>query len=141
MNEIFNTGRLEKRDLISIEVQDSDLFLRGLEESDELSDWKRGSPKAASKYGIRKPPTADIELSARLTFAALSLRTLIDINPEKAGGSPVLSGTRFKISQVLAEIADGKSVKKLARDFNLDAGKISETLHAISIYLDRKIAK
>ena len=71
--------------------------------------------------------TSDVLVSMRLTFAAHLLQNLIETDPNKAGGIPVLSGTRFKISQVLAEIADGKSLKGLARDFSLDREKLEIT--------------
>jgi len=141
MKEMFNLED-DKRNWITIDGDTAEVHESF--KSDEIGDWKRLSPKAASKYRRKEmigPTSADVEMSARLTFAAVSVRYLIEIDPKKYGGVPVLAGTRFKVSQILAEIADGKSVKKLSKDFNLDAFKVSQVLHAIAIYLDRKITR
>jgi len=109
-------------------------------DEDIVKRYKRESPTAVSGYTYgKKPVTPDILLNMRLTYAALMLTDLIDIDPEKASGIPVVCGTRFKISQLLAELADGSSVSKIAKEYRLDLKKIQDILHGLSICLDRPI--
>jgi uncharacterized protein (DUF433 family) len=81
--------------------------------------------------------SADIVMSMRLTHAAYILKEVVEINPDKAHGVPVLAGTRFKIARILAELADGMTVSKISREFDLDKAKIEKLLHGIAIKLDR----
>lgn len=85
--------------------------------------------------------SADVLVSMRMTYAAHLLNAVIEINAKKAGGTPVLRGTRFKVAQILAELADNKSVSKLAREFDLDRGKVEEMLHGMAILFDRPFLK
>jgi uncharacterized protein (DUF433 family) len=83
----------------------------------------------------------DVVMNARLTYAAHSLNGVIEISADRGGGLPVLAGTRFTISRIIAELADGMSVSKLSREFNLDKKKISELLHGIAIIFDRPFSR
>ena len=76
-------------------------------------------------------------LAYRLLQASLMLPECIEVNPRKRGGIPVIKGTRFTASQVLAEIADGRSVYQLCNAFELDQEAVTMFLRALSIYLDR----
>jgi uncharacterized protein (DUF433 family) len=76
-------------------------------------------------------------IAQRATDATLMLRNCAEVSPSKRGGVPVLKGTRFTLAQVLAEIAEGKSVPELAEDFELDLELIKEFLHGLAILLDR----
>jgi uncharacterized protein (DUF433 family) len=65
------------------------------------------------------------------------LRDCTQVNPRKCGGIPVLKGTRFSLAQVLAEIAEGRSVSELAEHFKLEPAMIKEFLEGMAIALDR----
>jgi uncharacterized protein (DUF433 family) len=80
---------------------------------------------------------ADVLMSMRLTYAAYTLKNLVEISLDKAAGVPVLVGTKFTVARIIAEIADGMSVSKLAREFDLNKDHIAEMLHGIAITLDR----
>jgi uncharacterized protein (DUF433 family) len=112
-------------------------------EEDIVRKYKRNSPVSTGDYTEwkHKPITPDIILSMRLTYAALMLRDLVDIDPEKASGIPVVCGTRFKISQLLAELADGNSVSKVAKEYRLDLRRLQDILHGLSICLDRPFVR
>lgn len=58
----------------------------------------------------------------------------IESSPTKLGGIPVLRGTRFSITQLLAELADSDIIEEIAEDFELDANQIKGGLHALSRY-------
>jgi uncharacterized protein (DUF433 family) len=105
-----------------------------------LLHWQRQLSKTEKEYTVVrsvKSVSADVLLSMRLTFAAHALKELVEIDSDKARGVPVLAGTRFKIARILAELADGMTVSKMAREFSLDKGKIVELLRNLAIQLDR----
>jgi uncharacterized protein (DUF433 family) len=109
-----------------------------------LRDWQRNLSETENEYGIGQSlsiVSADIMLSMRLTFAAHMLRDVVEIDPDRAGGAPVLVGTRFKVGRILAELADGMTVSKLAREFDLDKEKIIEFLRGLAIKLDRPFSR
>lgn len=51
---------------------------------------------------------------------------------QRMGGKPCIKNTRFTIAQLLAELADGKNAKEIAKDFNIDLKSIEETLHELA---------
>jgi uncharacterized protein (DUF433 family) len=104
-----------------------------------LLKWQRELSKTEDEYSaIRVSQTStDVLLGMRMTFAAHLLKELVEIDQNIAGGAPVLAGTRFKIARLLAELADGMSISKMAREFRLDKQQIAELLRGLAIYLDR----
>ena len=48
------------------------------------------------------------------------------------GGAPCIRGTRFTISQLLAELADGNSLQNICKDMKLDFEDCQTVLNAIS---------
>jgi uncharacterized protein (DUF433 family) len=88
-----------------------------------------------------KSTDAGVLLSVRLTYGTLLLKECVDIDPDRMGGIPVLAGTRFPVAQVLGELADGTTVSKLAKNFNLDAELIASFLRGIAIHLDRPFSR
>ena len=84
----------------------------------------------------KKPMSAESWITERSRQAMLMLRETVVIDPEIRNGVPVLKGTRFTISQLLAEIADGRNVEQLARAFALDIERIRDFLHGLAIHLD-----
>lgn len=60
----------------------------------------------------------------------------IEVNPNKCRGKPVLKGTRFTLAQLFVELAEGRSSRELANDFDLDLGTIQEVLRCLSVASD-----
>jgi len=58
----------------------------------------------------------------------------VETRPKKLGGTPVLKGTRFSLSQLFAELADSDAVKDIAVDFDLDADQLQSCLHAFALF-------
>lgn len=61
----------------------------------------------------------------------------VETTPNKLGGIPVLSDTRFSVSQLFAELADSRAVYEIAQDFDLDPGQLQECLRDFAILYDR----
>jgi uncharacterized protein (DUF433 family) len=58
------------------------------------------------------------------------------VNKNRFSGKPCLAGTRVPVAQIIAEIADGRSVDELADDMNLPADKIRNLLEQIALAWD-----
>ena len=65
----------------------------------------------------------------------VALNDLIEVNPRKLGGVPVLKSTRFSIGQLLSVLADSAAVSEIASDFELDEEQVRQVLHALGVYL------
>jgi uncharacterized protein (DUF433 family) len=65
----------------------------------------------------------------------------IEVNPLRRCGVPVVAGTRFPMARLLAELAEGRSVRRLAADFDLDAAALARALHGLAVALDRPMAR
>lgn len=50
------------------------------------------------------------------------------VNPLVCSGRPAISGTRFSLAQLFAEIAEGDSLEAIAKDFDLNAEQLQEIL-------------
>jgi uncharacterized protein (DUF433 family) len=92
-----------------------------------------------SIVGLAEPIRGSLITEYRVQLALDQLREFIEINPRKRGGVPVLRGTRFKLAQVFAQIADGDSVKDLVDDLDLNSEQLTGLLHAMAIVLDRPV--
>ena len=103
---------------------------------DQGSEFDLICDKPHPKYGLGGYEDA---LAYRLLYANMLLPECVEVNPNKRGGIPVIRGTRFTAAQVLAEIADGRSVAELCETFEIDAETVTEFLQALSIYLDRPV--
>jgi uncharacterized protein (DUF433 family) len=97
-------------------------------------DHPLSHPTSATESGR---PGHEEWLAERARCALSMLRDCTEVNPRKCGGVPVLKGTRFSLAQVLAEIAEGRSVTELAEDFDLEPALIKEFLEGMAIALDR----
>jgi uncharacterized protein (DUF433 family) len=76
-------------------------------------------------------------LGHRARHAIIMLRSCTETNPYRCGGVPVIRGTRFTLAQVLAELADGRDVRGIADDFDLEIELLKEFLRGLAICLDR----
>jgi uncharacterized protein (DUF433 family) len=90
---------------------------------------------------LRNPLAPESWLAERARQALAMLRDTVEIDPDIMGGVPVLKGTRFPIPQLIAEIADGRSVDNLASTFSLDRNQIENFLHGLAIHLDHSAVK
>lgn len=57
----------------------------------------------------------------------------ISRDPHIQDGQPVLAGTRFRIAQMIAEIADRDSVSAVASDFCLDIDLVRRALNELAL--------
>jgi uncharacterized protein (DUF433 family) len=70
-------------------------------------------------------------------FGIEMLRSCVDVDPHRRGGVPVLKGTRFTVSEALAEIADTTAIAELTRRFDLDHDVLKDMLNGLSLLLNR----
>ena len=56
----------------------------------------------------------------------------IKYDPECCGGKPAIAGTRFPVSQLLAEFAEGYSLAYIALNFHLKRSSVVAVLREIS---------
>ena len=89
-------------------------------------------------WGHEPSPNWEL-LTERLRQALMQLRATVDASPNRMGGALVLKGTRFKVSQLLAELADSDAVDELADEFEIDAEQIRDVLHAIAVTVDQSV--
>jgi uncharacterized protein (DUF433 family) len=78
-------------------------------------------------------------LSLRINYAIMALREYVEVDPGKCAGVPVFRGTRFTLSQLLAELADNRSLSEIAENFDLNMRLLKEFLRGLSICLDRPL--
>lgn len=58
------------------------------------------------------------------------------VDPLRRCGRPVLPGTGFMLSTLLAEIAEGRTAAEVAVDFGLEPGKVGDALNALALSLE-----
>ena len=80
------------------------------------------------------------DVVGRIIYATNILSKLIEIDPEKRGGIPVLMGSRFPISRLFAEVASGRSIVDIAEDKDLDIVEVRQIFEAFASYLGRPFA-
>lgn len=96
----------------------------------------------STSFEIHLPSEKNHELkmrrfALRMYRAVQLLAEVIDIDPDRRGGIPVLKDTRFKASQILAQFADGDSISDLESELELDAEAVRSFLRALSVILDQ----
>lgn len=67
--------------------------------------------------------------------AIYQLKNSIDISPDIRGGEPVLKGTRYPLSRVFAEIIEGKSIKEISENYDLDIKNIKNVISGLALLL------
>jgi uncharacterized protein (DUF433 family) len=99
-------------------------------EMSEKSDWARSAPS------FKPSPQRAIEWYFESTLMGYEiLRNVVEINPLRRGGVPVLHGTRFTVSQTLAELARSSGVAEVAENYDLDPAAIKSMLDGLSLIL------
>lgn len=78
-------------------------------------------------------------LADRLRAATLALNDCVEAVPEKLGGVPVFSGTRFSVSQLFGELADSEAVHEVADNFEVDENTLRKFLHALAVCLNKPV--
>ncbi len=73
----------------------------------------------------------------KFRLATLMMKECVEIDPETRSGVPLLRGTRFPVSRILADLADGLDVKEIADDYDLDLVLIMKLLDGMAAYLGR----
>jgi uncharacterized protein (DUF433 family) len=82
------------------------------------------------------------ELVIERSIVAMRLmKDTIEMDRLRRGGKPVLAGTRFDVSQVFGELADGRSTKEMAEDYSFDEELVKRLLCGLAIYLDRDLSQ
>lgn len=85
---------------------------------------------------IRTDDISD-DLVNRIHGSLKLLSDSVEADPSRRGGRLVIKGTRFKASQLIAQISEGDSPEVVADDFDLDKHDVKNFLTALSIILDR----
>jgi uncharacterized protein (DUF433 family) len=98
------------------------------------SDWARTS-------GLKALSAATEWYIQSQLYGLVKLRGIVEVDPERRGGVPVLRGTRFPVAQVLAELAETEGAEEVAENFDLEARAIRDLLNAFSLLLHRPYGK
>ena len=70
-----------------------------------------------------------------------SLHETVEISSDLRGGIPVLKGTRFTISQLVAELSDTSGPAEIAENFDLDEEQIKTFLDGLAMLMHKSYAK
>src|SRR5208337_2628622 len=97
------------------------------------SDWALPAGELVSTH---VSPTEEWFFQCQ-AYGMSELSSVVDVDPERCAGVPVLAGTRFTVSQVFAELADGRSIYELADNFDIDAVVLESLLNGMSSIFNR----
>ncbi|MEX2285582.1 MAG: DUF433 domain-containing protein [Planctomycetaceae bacterium] len=103
---------------------------------EDLQFRKREATGWEDAFNPSRPGSHAAHIAYRTYMGVLMLRDSIDVDRERRHGIPVLKGTRFTASQVLAQIADGDSLQDLTDGLQLDHDILVNFLRGLSIILD-----
>lgn len=78
-------------------------------------------------------------VTERMRCAVPTLQELVEVDPDKRGGVPVLKGTRITVAQLIAELAEDRTMSQIATAFRLDKEQIRRVLEGLSVYLDHPL--
>ncbi len=85
--------------------------------------------------------TGVASINGGLKACMAKLSETVEVTKKKRSGVPVLKGTRITIAQIMAEIADGRSVGQLCKSFELNRRQVEEVLHGIALCLDQPMVE
>mgnify|MGYP001590735529 FL=1 len=60
----------------------------------------------------------------------------IEEDPKRRSGVPVITGTRFTLAQLIAEIADGPAPHDFSTNFDQNEPIVRQALHELSVLLN-----
>ncbi len=66
-------------------------------------------------------------------------KVAIERLPNVCCGKPVVAGTRFPVDKFLIELADGFSIKEIAKEYNLSRRSLREVLFFLSEQMPKLI--
>lgn len=95
-------------------------------------DWQTVI-KSANIQAVR----LDEWFSECVLWGHLALRDVVEVDPNRRGGIPVLKGTRFTVGQTLAELADSAGVQEVGERFDLNEETIRELLLGLALVFER----
>ena len=99
----------------------------------ELSEWSM-----IIKYAIAQQDTSRWFYECVL-YSQAALRKTVEVDQKKRGGIPVMKGTRFTVSQALAELAESRGVEEVAKRCALEPNAIRDLLFGLSAAVERPI--
>jgi uncharacterized protein (DUF433 family) len=93
----------------------------------------------AIDFGLYLPFRVVHEFQTRHRYyqAVRTLRDCLESNPQKLGGVISFRGTRFSVSQFLAELADSDAIQEIADEFEVEQTFLQTFLHALAVCFDR----
>jgi uncharacterized protein (DUF433 family) len=66
----------------------------------------------------------------------------VEVDRDRCSGEPVLRGTRFPVSRLLAEVAEGKdSLSTIAEEYDLDKKKVLAFFEVLSLFWGTPLAE
>ena len=80
-------------------------------------------------------------IAVRLWVSDVVLQDCIVVNSSIRGGIPVVAGTRMTVSQVLGEVADGRSLFEVSEAFDLDLELLQKLFEGMAIKFDRPFSE
>lgn len=98
------------------------------------ADWARRIDWRVPKYSAS--PITQWFIECQLHGVEM-LRATVNIDKDIRGGIPVLQGTRFPVSQLIAELADTSAPDEIADNFDLNADQIRAFLDGFALLLDK----
>jgi len=115
--------------------------VRGLRRDFPVSEGK--NPSLRDWFPLIDAPKQVVHrgewFAERLNHSLVVLRDLVSAEPDVMRGMPVIRGTRFPLSRVFAELADGLSIMAIADDFELDPDSLRELMDALACYFGRPV--
>jgi uncharacterized protein (DUF433 family) len=124
---------------LAIEWQDARLHkAEPIEPSESFNDDVPYSmPEAVEYWNAPHRVRLRDWIAGRLQRAYLDLEKYIESDRDKSGGVPVIRGTRVKVAQLLAELAEGQDITEIAEDLDLDQETLSVIMKRLAVLLDR----
>lgn len=117
-----NTSLIDARDVAALKLFAGLRFALPVTSKRQLAAWLRTAPAGAEEPlgpGIVVRKTEDLELAAQAAkrYAELKAR-LLEIDPARQGGEPVIRGTRVPVRALARQIETGETPEVLARDYD-----------------------
>lgn len=106
-----------------------------------LSNKHEEIPEKEMLHGISTWLKANAEFfeNKNLAIAAYLLENKLhmEVDKDRCGGRPTITGTRFTASQLLSELLH-RSGETIAKDFKIDYKEIEELLNSLSVAFNEK---
>lgn len=110
---------------------------RGYPQIEEEPHWAEPGWRMLIKSASVRSFRLEQWFSECVQWGDKALQNSVEIDPKRRGGIPVLKGTRFTVSQTLAELADSTGVPEVANRFDLNQETIRELLYGLALLAER----